>query len=114
MEGRPPYWAAPAVRTVLVTAITLLFRIGTTLAQVPPTTALPPTTEAPEPSPAAPDRWLLMDLLKDTPVGRGLEGAGTQIYGWIQQGFAGNLDNPRDRVNFGANYDWRANDYRLK
>ena len=57
--------------------------------------------------------WLLMDLLKDTWLGRGLESSGTQVYGWIQQGFAGNIDSPRDRVNFGTNYGWRSNDYRL-
>ena len=28
---------------------------------------------------------------------------GTNIYGWVQQGFAGNIDSPRDRINFGAN-----------
>jgi hypothetical protein len=54
-----------------------------------------------------------MDLLKDTWLGRGLESSGTQVYGWIQQGFAGNPDSPRDRVNFGTNYGWRSNDYRL-
>ena len=54
-----------------------------------------------------------MDLLKDTAVGRGLESAGTQVYGWIQQGFAGNIDSPSDRVNFGPNFGWRSNDYRL-
>ena len=83
--------------------------------------AQPPGPETPPGEPmtaadsagAAPERWLLMDLLKDTRTGRGLESAGTQIYGWIQQGFAGNPDSPRDRVNFGANYDWRSNDYRL-
>jgi hypothetical protein len=36
-----------------------------------------------------------------------------RFYGWVQQGFAANFDNPRDRVNFGANLDWRSNDYRL-
>jgi len=38
---------------------------------------------------------------------------GTNVYGWVQQGFAGNIDSPRDRINFGANLDWRSNDYRL-
>ena len=73
-------------------------------------------TPAPAPEPpksAEPDRWLLMDLLKSTSLGQGLESAGTQIYGWIQQGFAGNPDSPRDRVNFGTNLGWRSNDYRL-
>jgi len=37
----------------------------------------------------------------------------SRFYGWVQQGFAANFDNPRDRVNFGANFDWRSNDYRL-
>src|ERR1700720_2532100 len=36
-----------------------------------------------------------------------------RFYGWVQQGFAANFDSPRDRVNFGANLDWRSNDYRL-
>src|SRR5215813_2497804 len=35
------------------------------------------------------------------------------FYGWIQIGFAANPDSPHDRVNFGANLDWRSNDYRL-
>jgi putative OmpL-like beta-barrel porin-2 len=78
---------------------------GLTLAQTPAT---------PEPpKPAEPGRWLLMDVLKNTWLGRSLEPSGTQIYGWIQQGFAGNPDSPRDRVNFGTNLGWRSNDYRL-
>ncbi|PYM19688.1 MAG: hypothetical protein DMD81_03385 [Candidatus Rokuibacteriota bacterium] len=76
------------------------------LAQAPP--AQEPAAKAPEP-----ERWFLMDRLKNTSLGRSVEAHGIQIYGWIQQGFAGNPDDPRDRVNFGANYDWRANDYRL-
>src|SRR2546425_11114569 len=59
------------------------------------------------------DRWLLMDLLLPTFLGRSLESVGTQVYGWIQQGFAGNIRSPRDHVNFGTNYGWRSNDYRL-
>jgi hypothetical protein len=35
------------------------------------------------------------------------------FYGWVQQGFAANPDSPRDHVNFGANLDWRSNEYRL-
>jgi hypothetical protein len=35
------------------------------------------------------------------------------LYGWVQQGFAANFDKPRDGINFGANFDWRSNDYRL-
>ncbi len=62
---------------------------------------------------AAVDRWPLMDLLQRTWLGRSLESSGSQVYGWIQQGFAGNPDGPRDRVNFGTNYGWRSNDYRL-
>jgi hypothetical protein len=38
---------------------------------------------------------------------------GDNVYGWVQQGFTGNFDSPRDRVNFGANFNWRSNDYRL-
>lgn len=37
----------------------------------------------------------------------------TSVGGWIELGLAGNVDSPRDRINFGANFDWRANDYRL-
>jgi hypothetical protein len=81
---------------------------GLLLATAGPVLAQPPAVETP-----SPDRWLLMDVLKDTFIGRGLESAGTQVYGWIQQGFAGNIDSPRDRVNFGANFGWRSNDYRL-
>jgi putative OmpL-like beta-barrel porin-2 len=36
-----------------------------------------------------------------------------RFYGWVQQGFTANFDSPRDRVNFGANFNWRSNDYRL-
>src|SRR6266536_2785866 len=60
-----------------------------------------------------PERGLLMGLLKNRSLGRALESNGTQVYGWIQQGFAGNVDSPRDRVNFGVNFDWKSNAYRL-
>src|SRR5215813_4247849 len=66
---------------------------------------------APEPAPAEP--WFLMRSLKGTWIGQGLDAIGTNVYGWIQQGFAGNIDSPRDRINYGANLDWRSNDYRL-
>jgi hypothetical protein len=36
-----------------------------------------------------------------------------RLYEWIEQGFAANSDSPRDRINFGSNYDWRSNDYWL-
>jgi hypothetical protein len=78
--------------------------------QTPSLAPAPPAEGTPA---AKPDRWLLMDLMKNTAVGRGLESTGTQVYGWIQQGFAGNPDSPRDRVNFGTNLGWRSNDYRL-
>src|SRR6266542_1834466 len=35
------------------------------------------------------------------------------VYGWVQLGFAADFASPRDRINFGANLDWRSNDYRL-
>src|SRR6266542_4986260 len=38
---------------------------------------------------------------------------GVHIYGWVQQGFTANFDSPRDRTNFGVNFNWRSNDYRL-
>ena len=37
----------------------------------------------------------------------------TTFGGWIEPGFAVNFESPVDRVNFGANFDWRSNDYRL-
>lgn len=64
-------------------------------------------------SPAPPDRWLLMKSLQGTWEGSVLDSQHTRVYGWVQQGFAANPDSPRDRINFGANEDWRANDYRL-
>lgn len=38
---------------------------------------------------------------------------GDNLYGWIQYGYTGNFGSPHDRINFGANFNWRANDYRL-
>src|SRR5260370_14086878 len=64
-------------------------------------------------APAPVDRWFLMQSLQGTWLGERLESSGTTVYGWVQQGFAGNIDSPRDRINFGANLGWRANDYRL-
>src|SRR6266571_5504562 len=66
-----------------------------------------------EPAPAPAEPWFLMKSLQGTWIGRGLESMGINVYGWVQQGFAGNIDSPRDRINFGANLDWRSNDYRL-
>src|SRR5262245_47926810 len=98
----------------------LLATAAPALAQAPtaPTPGAPEKADTAQPPSAAetpkePDRWFLMDMLKNTGFGRTLEASGTQIYGWIQQGFAGNPDSPRDRVNFGANLGWRSNDYRL-
>jgi len=77
----------------------------------------PPAPEAPAPPApppaAAPDRWLLMKELQGTWEGSLLDSQQTRVYGWVQQGFAANPDSPHDRVNFGSNYDWRSNDYRL-
>jgi len=97
-------------RTMLVPVFAVLLSLAianSALAEQVPAPGTSPQEIAPG------DRWLLMDILKDTWLGRGLESSGTQVYGWIQQGFAGNPDSPRDRVNFGTNYGWRANDYRL-
>jgi putative OmpL-like beta-barrel porin-2 len=91
--------------------LTRPLEIEADLAQAPATPE--PAAKEPAEKEAEPDRWWLMDLLKDTRVGRSLESAGIQVYGWIQQGFAGNPDSPHDRVNFGTNLDWRSNDYRL-
>jgi putative OmpL-like beta-barrel porin-2 len=83
------------------------------LAGASPSRAQPGPVQPALQEPAQPERWLLMDVLKTTWLGRGLESSGTEVHGWIQQGFAGNPDSPRDRVNFGTNYGWRSNDYRL-
>jgi putative OmpL-like beta-barrel porin-2 len=78
--------------------------------QTPPASQTPVATEA-APVPAEP--WFLMKSLKGTWVGEGLQSWGTSIYGWLEQGFGGNPASPSDRVNFGANLDWRSNDYRF-
>ena len=72
----------------------------------------PPTQKTPTPA-LAQEPWFLMKSLKGTWVGNGLDSIGTSIYGWLQQGFAGNPASPSDRVNFGVNLDWRSNDYRF-
>src|SRR6266542_2565474 len=36
-----------------------------------------------------------------------------KLSGWLQQGFTANFDSPDDRINFGVNFNWRSNDYRL-
>jgi hypothetical protein len=36
-----------------------------------------------------------------------------KLYGWLQAGFTANFDSPEDRINFGVNFNWRSNDYRL-
>src|SRR5262245_12274284 len=97
-SGRPV--ACSMIRAMALVACALVCALWPArpgLAQVPTTE---PAVSGPEPV----ERWLLMDRLQDTPVGRGLASIGTQIYGWIQQGFAGNVESPRDRVNFGTNY----------
>ena len=76
-------------------------------------TAAQETPAAQEAAPAPAEPWFLMKSVQGTWLGRGLESLGTNVYGWVQQGFAGNIDSPRDRINFGANLDWRSNDYRL-
>lgn len=35
------------------------------------------------------------------------------VGGWIEAGYAENFAHPRDRINFGANFDWRSDDDRL-
>jgi Putative beta-barrel porin-2, OmpL-like. bbp2 len=36
-----------------------------------------------------------------------------KLYGWLQAGFTANFDSPEDRINFGVNFNWRSNDFRL-
>jgi hypothetical protein len=36
-----------------------------------------------------------------------------RLFGWLQAGFAANFDSPEDRINFGVNFNWRSNHYRL-
>src|SRR5439155_13070414 len=76
-------------------------------------TAATETLAPPSPAPPLTDRWLLMESLQGTWPGGLLDSRHTQVYGWLEQGFAANPDSPRDRINFGANEDWRSNDYRL-
>jgi Putative beta-barrel porin-2, OmpL-like. bbp2 len=38
---------------------------------------------------------------------------GYKLYGWLQAGLTANFDSPADRINFGVNFNWRSNDYRL-
>src|SRR6266851_2073666 len=85
--------------------------VAAPLLQPPP--APQPPLQANVAVPPSPQRWLLMKSLQGTWPGWLLDSQHTQAYGWVQQGFAANIDSPRDRVNFGANYDWRSNDYRL-
>lgn len=37
----------------------------------------------------------------------------SRFYGWLQQGYTFNFANPNDRINFGVNFNWLANEYRL-
>ena len=36
-----------------------------------------------------------------------------KMYGWLQGGFTGNFDSPRDRLNYGVNFNNRSNDVLL-
>lgn len=36
-----------------------------------------------------------------------------KFYGWIQQGYTANFANPPDHINYGVNFNWLANGYRL-
>src|SRR6266852_4571625 len=92
---------------VLSAALTLGQAEATPAAETPP--EVPPAT----PSAPPPVRWLLMKSLQGTGDGSLLDSHHTQLYGWVQQGFAVNPASPNDRINFGANEDWRSNDYRL-
>lgn len=42
-----------------------------------------------------------------------LECNGVKTYGWLQGGFTGNFDSPRDRLNYGVNYGNRSNSAQL-
>jgi hypothetical protein len=100
-QSMSPATADPAPRAMTWSDMTI---VQNTPQEAPP---------AAETAPAPAEPWFLMKTLEGTWVGRRLDSVGVNIYGWIQQGFAGNIDSPRDRVNFGANLDWRSNDYRL-
>lgn len=101
----------------------LVLSTALALGQTPPSEAQAPVLSTPAPaaekatapsaSPTAPERWLMMKELQGTWPGWLLDSQHTQFYGWVQQGFAANPASPSDRINFGANYDWRSNDYRL-
>ena len=53
-------------------------------------------------------RWLLMKEMQGTWLGSLLDSHHTQLYGWVQQGFAVNPASPSDRINFGANENCRS------
>ncbi len=38
---------------------------------------------------------------------------GAKIYGWVQGGYTFNTDSPRDRLNYGVNFNNRSNDFLL-
>ncbi|HET7452854.1 MAG TPA: outer membrane beta-barrel protein, partial [Thermoanaerobaculia bacterium] len=81
-------------RRMRIAAFALLALVPTKVRAQDPS-ALPPSP--PTPAPAVP----ASDSGKAT------------FGGWVEAGYAANFDRPADRVNFGANFDWRANDYRL-
>jgi hypothetical protein len=40
-----------------------------------------------------------------------MECRGTKVFGWLQGGYTVNFDSPRDRLNFGTNFNNRSNDF---
>ena len=64
---------------------------------------------------ADPDRTPLMQLIYCRLPGLydRMEHRGVKVYGWVWAGFTANFASPDDRINFGTNYNWRANDVRL-
>lgn len=111
-EPRATGLAAGSSATLLTAPVAEPAPLAITAPLLPPTLPAAAASEATA-SVAAPDRWLLMKALQGTYPGAVLDSQRTQVYGWIQQGFALNPASPRDRINFGVNEDWRANDYRL-
>src|SRR5439155_17403134 len=55
-----------------------------------PRPPVPPAPETPPPPAASVERWLLMKELQGTWPGWLLDSQRTQVYGWVQQGFAEN------------------------
>jgi hypothetical protein len=70
--------------------------------------------ESKQDAPPKPDTPLMQAMQCRCPaIYERLRDRGVKCYGWVWMGFTGNFDSPKDRINFGTNYNWRSNDFRL-